>query len=52
VELVVSFTPPPLYPYRKKYPVSTEYEAGWVPEPVAAFWGREEFHTVAGNRTT
>jgi len=36
---VVNITLRPLY-YPEKT-VTTEYEAGWAPEPVWTFWGKE-----------
>jgi hypothetical protein len=31
---VFSFTPLPLYPREKEFPVTIGYEAGWAPKPV------------------
>jgi len=39
---VVNFMPQLLHP-RKRTPVSIEYEAGWIREPVWMFWRREKF---------
>ena len=36
---------------RKENPVLVEYEAGWAPETVWTFWGREKSLTSAGIRT-
>jgi hypothetical protein len=36
---------------RKAPPVSIDYEAGWAPEQVCAFHGREKFLSFSWNRT-
>jgi hypothetical protein len=44
---MVNFTLQPLYPQeRNKMPI--KWEAGWAPEPVWMFWGKEKFLAHAG----
>ena len=48
---LVNSTPRPLYPL-KEAEAPIVKEAGWSPEPVWTFWGREDYLVPAGTRTS
>jgi hypothetical protein len=50
--LVVSFVLSPLYPHKKRVPVSSEQKAGWAPEPVRTLWSRQKSSSLAAISNT